>query len=202
MNLPAKQLTVGLDCDGVLSDFYGSVLDALTELGQKPVSYGQLRSYDLNLSLGDKHADLARETLRDPSFWTALNELPGIHDAYRRLSSIADVFIVTSPWLGCISWEFARRTWLKRLSVHDDQVVFARSKHIIHADVFIDDHPGHVQAWASRHPSGLAILVDQPWNKELGQYGHAAANWQFNRADSFTSAVRLVEHHLATAGEH
>ena len=201
MNLKSKRPVIGLDSDGVLSDFYGSVLDALRELGLQPVNYGQLTYYDLSLSLGEKHADIIRETLRDPSFWVGLSELPGVHAAYHRLAAIADVFIVTSPYTLCTSWEFARRSWLKRFSVADHQVIVTQTKHVVQADVFIDDHPGHVQAWSAKNPTGLALLVDQPWNQELTQYGQAASAWQFNRVDSFSTAVMMVEHQMQSQKE-
>lgn len=70
-------------------------------------------------------------------------------------------------------WTGQRAKWLERMVGIDarKQIIIGREeKPEHHADVLIDDDPGNCRGWASRHPDGVALLFDRPWNQ--GDYQH------------------------------
>jgi 5'(3')-deoxyribonucleotidase len=92
---------------------------------------------------------------------------PGAEEAVDALRERAELYIVTSPFFSA-AWMHDRLQWLDReLGIPNANVIFARHKHVVRGDVFVDDSPDHVRAWNGhwRACAGKGVLFDQHYNR-------------------------------------
>lgn len=176
-----------LDCDGVLADFVGPVLAALNaELGTS-FTPDQVTEYDIPKALG---LDDKRRRL----FYMLANKmavidqpvLPGAVAGVRRLREIADVYVVTAPWVGHTTWASERFAWLyHQLGISFRNVVITTAKYLCVGDVFVDDKTSTLVEWGERHPDGIAVQWQATHNRNDGWYGFSTNDWE--------SLAQLVE---------
>lgn len=73
----------------------------------------------------------------------------------------------TASWLSSETWDYDRRWWLeKRMYTKSKDVIFAHHKFMVRAAFLIDDRPDKLEAWIDANPGGLALLHDQPINRD------------------------------------
>lgn len=155
---------IAFDCDGVLAEFTKGLLDGLKARGFSREE-STIRHWDLSASLTQDENALVDEIVSCPGFCAGLAKAPGMSALVRALRAGGhDVFVATSPYPSR-TWIDERKTWLSDVFPASD-VMFASSKRkpLIAADILVEDHPGTASAWCERHPDGVAILIDRPWN--------------------------------------
>ncbi len=109
---------------------------------------------------------------------------PFAQNAVESLKSLADVFIVTAPLPRSKSWTYDREIWLREhFDIRLNHVIHARTKHLVHGNVFVDDKLSNVEEWGaywefhSRVPR-IPFLWDQPWNaNETLLHSKRAKSW-------------------------
>ncbi len=180
-----------LDCDGPLGDFTGAWLEALyIETGERhevsEVTQWAIHMCDFFLACADR-MKMTRAELKArvdahvavPGFCYAINVNPEAKAAVLELHSMADIWVVTSPWDSSQTWMHERHRWLQdKFAIKRDQICQVGKKHPIHGDVFVDDKPSHVVDWAKAWPMGTAVLFDMHHNqREPGDPSVLRAGW-------------------------
>ena len=152
-----------LDCDGVLADFF----DYLLKLAGSEYTCADLTDWDIFKWLGETELKTAKMLLSGPEFWATQPVLEGAQQSVEAFRSEGHhVICVTSPWLPCKYWGYARREWLKtNFDIPPEDVIVAYSKYHLRGDVFIDDKPASVRQWNHANPGKYALLYDQPYNE-------------------------------------
>lgn len=93
-----KQLLF-IDMDGVLVDFYGAVKKRYPEFD----NYGRTRQREITSALS-----------AEPGFFTNLQPIPGAVEAFKQLSEVFEVYILSTPdWHGVNSWT-EKRIWVEK----------------------------------------------------------------------------------------
>jgi len=159
-----------LDVDGVVADFTGHLLKLVgSVLTTEDVNVWQV--LDLLSSSEKKQAN---KILNEPDFWISQPVLDGAREGVAKLGEHFDIYWATSPWIGCIGWDDARRGWLKKhFDVEHDRVAILSCKHICAADLFIDDRDTNIEKWSARN-KGSAFLFDAPYNRQVA---HPRMTW-------------------------
>lgn len=147
-----------LDCDGVLADFGGGLLDIL---GGRPLVYDFISELPAALA-----ADV-RKRCNDPGFWRTLEPIEGAIEGVATLREFAEVYVVSSPWSTCVGWHYARLKWLEAaFGFGRESFVATPSKFLVFGDVLVEDRPETLVQWLEQNP-GRGILFDQAYNREF-----------------------------------
>jgi 5'(3')-deoxyribonucleotidase len=156
-----------LDCDGVLSDFSTATLQGIgsdrtaADVFQWDI-FGCIEAWH-----GREQKQQALANCEVEEFWRDMPEMPGAQAFLSELRALSsDIWIVTTSWPACRTWDIVRREWLlQHFQIPMGRVIRTDNKHPIKGDIFIDDKPEHVLAWAAEHPAGRAFLLDAPYNQ-------------------------------------
>ena len=162
-------MRVVLDVDGVLADFVHGALQVINRLHPHGPFGGYFVPSDVTQWEIEKllpehlHAELFAAFCK-PGFVADLPPYEGAISIVDHLrASGHDVVIATSPWKGSDHWIPERTAWLQRywgaIEIHH-----VHDKTGVRGDVFVDDKPAHVLAWAKANPTSKALLLDRPYN--------------------------------------
>ena len=174
-----------LDCDGVLADFIGSVLDAVAdEIGIR-YTHEDIKEFNFTKAL-NLDADVARRVKRTisegPGWWFALAPFPEAIEGVAKLREVANVYIVTSPWNSHPNWLHEREAWLKKhFGIPHSHVVACSAKYIVSGDLLVDDKTDALVKWEDEQKSW--------WQNEDGTKGETfGVQWQtpHNRLDEWS----------------
>jgi 5'(3')-deoxyribonucleotidase len=158
---------VALDCDGLLSDWLGGCLDAIFEVTGKRYQRQEVRGWSpwMQFKLSPDQTTQVFEILNTPGFCESLEVLPGAKKGYDALVKVADVIVVTSPWLSAPTWPFERLKWLStHFGIGPEKLIHTSAKEFVSADFFVDDHKPNVQRWLERN-NGIGLLWDCSHNQ-------------------------------------
>lgn len=158
---------LALDCDGILSDWLGGCLDAVFEVTGKRYQRQEVSRWDpwLQFKLQPDQTAAVFAQVDTPGFCESLDVLPGAEEGFSALSKVADVLVVTTPWVTAPTWCFERSRWLSRkFGVLPGQIIHAAAKEYITADFFLDDNKANVTSWTEKqkHPG---YLYDATYNQ-------------------------------------
>lgn len=170
-----------VDVDGVLADFVKDYLELVAVVTGRRYPAEQVTHFDIGVSLGLTTAQAAavKRALGDcRNFAADLEPYAGAIEGMAALRSVADVYIVTSPWNSNPTWTYDREGWLKRnFDIPHMDVIHGSAKHLIDGDLFIDDKTSAVVAWQLAHPLGHGVQWQTPYNR-LDEYtGPSTCNW-------------------------
>jgi 5'(3')-deoxyribonucleotidase len=182
--------TVLLDVDGPLANFTRALLDeceALTGIHREVNEVDRWSVHecpwfaDDAAAFGVSVAELkarVEEAVTLSGFCSEIPVQPGAQEAVARISEVADVFCVTSPWWSSRTWMHERTEWLhKHFGIKSKHVIHAQTKHLIRGDVFVDDKPEHVVGWRDAWPDGHAVLFEMHHNGHVGP-GLFRGDWE------------------------
>jgi hypothetical protein len=106
-----------LDCDGVLADFIGEVIETIVAHGGPRHTRADITEFNFTAAL-KLDADLARLVKRtistEPGWWYGLDPFPEAIEGVAKLREVAEVYVVTSPWNSHPNWLHEREAWLKK----------------------------------------------------------------------------------------
>ena len=154
-----------MDIDGVIVDYGHAILPLLSEVCHRPVSYQELRHWDLGKAL-----DIEKEVIED--VWEQvlgsdiLRHASPIRGAIAGLSTLSkhDIWIVTAR---PTSTQSLTVSWLGEKNIKYDRLVFDSGADKLSAgqnfDVFVEDNLE--QACAIAEAGIFSLLLDQPWNQ-------------------------------------
>ncbi len=155
-------LVVGIDVDGVLADqIYGVLPRVETRLGIR-LSYEDVTEWRLPLGNSDiaKEISIALEdqeyVLDMPLHKDARNVVDALY-VNNRVVMLTGRSPVTKAWTN---------QWLQNAAFTFDGLITAEEekKSLYRSDVLIDDYIGNIREYLEK-THGVAILVDQPWNR-------------------------------------
>jgi 5'-nucleotidase len=177
-----------LDCDGVLADFIGPVLDLVYLVTDRRHTHEQVDRFDfaacLDLSPDEKRA--VRDVISGTEgWWRSLPVLPRAQDGVRRLREVADVYVVTSPWNSCKTWLYEREAWLKEhFGIPHSHVLAGSAKHLVDGNMLVDDRTETLTRWRDCHQYNvdgsivaLPVLWETPHNRLDGWDGTSTRSW-------------------------
>lgn len=178
-----------VDCDEVLTGFVPHVLNTARMYYGVDVTTEDISSFDLFAQLGlNKKAqhNLKDEFVSKAQWWEAMPVREGAAEFVNALRDRGHgITVVSSPWVNCPGWENARRNLLKReFGISPKQFISTSDKARIRGDIFIDDKVSNVEEWAQINEGRLAILVDQPHNRE---------NTKLLRLRSFEEILQAID---------
>ena len=141
---------VAIDCNGVLADWLGYVIPVANILFNKNIKQSDLTGWDLYDIIDDPKA---KTTLYDYLNQTKMIlDMNPYEEALRGMSALkefADIYIVTSPMMNYPNWILHRNKWLKtHFGIDKNHVIHTSAKHLVQADLFIDDKPENVVNWS------------------------------------------------------
>lgn len=180
-------MNILLDCDGVLADFPGGVVKAVNQFYSTNWKTSDIKTWDIGQSLG-LPTDIIDEIASQPGFCLDLEPYPEALEAVKKLKTLGDVWIVTSPHKSK-TWCWERIKWCERhLDISYKRVINASDKRLISGDLFLDDKPANLENWCNDQ-KGVALLWDQTWNRDFPAIWHPppvikgglitrAKNWQ------------------------
>ena len=138
------------DVDGVIADFASAVLETLMAETTIYHEVSGIKEYEIQkaLKIPDDAWNQVCSVIDTTRFaYNNIYTYPGA-GAVARLMKIADVYFVTKPWRGSDTWCADRVEWLcDHFGDVADKVIFTGHKHLIRADMFIDDHPETLRKW-------------------------------------------------------
>ena len=159
----AARLNIGLDVDGVLADQITGVLPIIKERHDVTLTYADITDWRLPI----KGTDIAQEIVRaqqDREYVLGMH----VHEGARRVLNFLHethriVVITARQGEAATTWT---AEWLRRNKLPYDEVVGGtearKSEH--RTDLLVDDYTGNVLEFLTK-TDGLAVLVDQPWNR-------------------------------------
>ncbi len=166
-------LRVGVDVDGVLGDQITGVLPRVRQKHGVDLRYADIVHWNLPI----KDSDIAKEIEEahsDEAYVLGMRTHPYARQALELIGRRNIVVIITARF--ATSDEMTKR-WLTSQRLVFDEYVNARvnGKGESRLDVLIDDYQGNIATFLSAGGQ-LAILMDQPWNRdhaELAEYQNA-----------------------------
>lgn len=171
--------TVLLDCDGPLACFTEAYLGAFTRETGLQASTNDVDRWDIHecafFARGANKLGITTAKLRARvdahvkvrGFCSDIRPQPGAKDIVAAISSMAAVYVVTSPWYSSPTWMYERTQWLyDHFRIPARNVIHTSAKYMVPGDVLVDDRGSHVREWADAWPKGLGILFDMHHNQE------------------------------------
>jgi len=151
-----RKLRLLLDCDGILADFVGGILNELREnelVDLRPEDFPNWEIFRQLDEYGPGIREFAGVVARRPGFCLNLPVYAGAKEGVQKLLDAGvELFIVTSPLIGSETWAHERDLWLaKNFGIPSSRVVHTQSKHIVQGDVFVDDK-AHARHRLARPP--------------------------------------------------
>lgn len=156
---------IWVDCDGVMADFVEGYLQTLFDLYGVERRRQDVVTWDL-VSLSDAHKDeKIKHSMVTEGMIAVLPDIDGSVAGIARLRELGDVACATAP-MYLDTFIMQRSTWLRQRGFTSRTMAFITDKSWLMGDVLIDDRVDNCVEWQTRNPHGLAILFDQPWNRE------------------------------------
>jgi 5'(3')-deoxyribonucleotidase len=180
--------TVLCDCDGVLAQCTEKWLALFEEIHGYAIEYDSVTTFKFEASVCTKaQAD---------AVWAAVARTPGwvrdmewIEEAKNGLAFLRDsverVVCVTTPQAEG-TWARERILWLRAAGFDAEDILLVKDKSHVDGHVLIDDGLHNLRPWKRAHPSGCAIVIDQPWNRD------AAPREPIHRAYDMVEAAVLA----------
>ena len=187
-DLPLKDLILGVDLDGVCSDFYGRMREIAAEWFERPVeeltpdvTYGLA---EWGIESGEQYASLHRFAVTARSLFSSSKMIPGARRYLRQLSNEgARIRIITHRlFIEYFHQDAVSQTieWLDHHGIPYWDLCFMKAKEQVGADIYIEDSPGNLESLRSR---GLfAICFANSTNTDVTE----------PRANSWAEAYDLI----------
>lgn len=178
MNKP--YLRIGLDLDGVIRDFIGSLIDTYKRTyPDKSYAYPTTWKLDEHFEIGKAIYDFI--TIHQYEIFAKADLLKGAKEFLAKLDHpYYEIVIITSPW--CRGTRYANIDWLYNKLIPIRELHQTADKSCIDCDVYLDDYPrnilGYERQWESdlRDFNKLIVVYDQPWNRESFRYAVRSFN--------------------------
>jgi 5'(3')-deoxyribonucleotidase len=154
---------IGVDLDRVLADQVGHILPRINAEQGTSLTREDVDEWRLPLPRSDIACEI-NKALTDAEYVLTMPPLPGAKRLLNRLFPRHEIIILTARPREALEWT---RIWLDRNGLSCDKLVAAtEAKKSLHGcDVLVDDYIGNVVEYLS-NSEGVAVLVDQPWNRK------------------------------------
>lgn len=182
-----------LDVDGVVGDFLGGVQKVFRERFGIDVPHSGFTSWNVADVLPEQWMkDELDRFLAMPGFAEKMELHDGSQEGVRKLQEIGEVLFVTSPFSTSDTWMKERERWCCRhFGVSHDDVLHVTKKYAVYGDMLVDDKPSNLEKWVKRHPHGMPILWDAPYNRDVSHL-RRESSWDavVDEAERIASALK------------
>lgn len=174
----------------MLSDWHALAFPILNKLLNKNISTKDVKNWDIYHLIDD---ETIKETFKDLLNNSGMIEhLPvysGAQEAIEKIKSLAEVYIVTSPMDKYHNWIIHRNSWLKKnFDIYPKNIVHTAAKHLIPANIFIDDKPENIQKWIKRN-IGIPIL----WKHECVTENPFSRSTRIKWTNDWNDVIEIIE---------
>lgn len=100
----------------------------------------------------------------------SLPRYPGAQQVVKTLRARGhEVRCITAPWASPY-WHQERYEWLLSFGFSEREQIYCSGpeKHYVAGDVLVEDREDTVKAWQKANPNGMGIILDRPWNRNIG----------------------------------
>ncbi len=162
--MPLYRKRVLVDLDSTVADILTPWVAINNEEYGDDLTVDKITTWDMH-----EHAKKARhktyEVLTRPGFFRNLPIYDGAAAALEKINADHDLYIVTAAEYGPSASE--KLEWVKEHLpfVGKKHVVITHAKHLIKADVFVDDAPHNALAYRDAHPSAEIYGLWFPYNQ-------------------------------------
>jgi len=170
---PPIRLNIGVDVDGVLADQISDVLPIVKQQFGVSLTYDQITDWRLPI----KDTDIAKEIIAaqgDKNYVMKMRPHQGVKRVLRFLKQHHQITVITARG-GDAGFTWTAE-WLRKHKIPFDEVIASnearKSEH--RTDVLIDDYIGNILEFLM-NSRGVAVLVDQPWNRNRNELQKFAA---------------------------
>lgn len=158
--------TTLIDCDGVLSDFRDMAIRVIKEHFGVTIPETDNKNWDVfnYQQLTNIKSDIWNYIIKTPGLIKNIKKFDYADELISELRKYSDVICVTTIISGG-TWADERIQWLiDELQFNPKNIITADKKYLIEGNVFIDDKPSNVIAWADRwyKEGGIPILWQPP----------------------------------------
>lgn len=163
-----------IDCDGILANFALGVCKALKAAGHGHRYPDEFTDPQMKRVMTPSEQRTFENLAGKQGFVRNLPRYDGAQQVLKDLRAKGHaVRCITAPWKGPY-WHQERYEWLSSFGFSEDEMIFCpgREKRHHSGDVLIEDRSDTCRDWTKDHPSGLAFLVDRPWNRDGSEYDH------------------------------
>jgi 5'(3')-deoxyribonucleotidase len=160
-------LVVGIDVDGVLANQINGIVPRVKARLGISLRYEDVTEWRLPLGSSDIAKEIAI-ALEDQEYVIGMPVHDGARDLVDELYKEDRVLMITARPADTRVWT---SQWLQNHGFMLDELVSVKEekKSLYRSDVLIDDYIGNIHEYLE-NTSGIAILVDQPWNRR--ERGH------------------------------
>lgn len=166
-------MLIACDVDGVVADTAATVLRRINAMHNLNIHPRELVEWDMRLTIARFARDVDVDAVFSaPDLYDDVQPVKGAVEAINELRERGHTFCyVTSCFTGTVE---QKARWLRRGGfLHTAQrhrhlpneLIVASAKHLIAADLLIDDKPGNVIRWAS-HRQRPVIMPLHPFNRQ------------------------------------
>lgn len=194
----ARKLTIDVDLDDTVADFFGPLLSMYNLLGSFKAQREDFVSWDLA-----KHAEapeLLYTIFKAPGFFMALKPYPGAIEALRTLSDAGhDINIVTSAVTPGAYSEKAYwcQQYLPFIPLGNVNILHHKGRLGRSGDVLIDDAGHNVENYGAANPKALLIGIEHAHNAPLRhRFTHLVPCYRDPRK-AWGQIVEIVQAHAA-----
>ena len=163
---------IAIDVDGVLANQIAHLLPIIDQKYGKQLKYEDIVEWDLKIGNTDI-ASVIRAEQQQKRYVQKMPPILNASESINRLIRKFKIAIVTARSPDSDEWT---KNWLVANGIPYDSYINTKEGHKHNIDVdhelLVDDYLGNIQKYLEKS-DGLAILFDQPWNRErssLRQY--------------------------------
>ncbi|HEY6184131.1 MAG TPA: SemiSWEET family transporter [Terriglobales bacterium] len=179
-----ERLRIAVDMDEVIADSFSKHLRHYNEQTGEKLTHEMVTRKGLKPLIPDHHRETYNRVPFADNFFGDLEVIDGSRAALEKLSEKHDVFITSAAMDVPTSFD-AKYKWLEQHFpfIPPARIVFCGDKHIINADVLIDDRSRHFKKFR-----GIGILFTAP---------HNASEAAPLRANNWDEVLQIIANHGA-----
>lgn len=177
-----KRPRILIDVDGPMADFVAPALEAIFLVtGRRFKASDHVNGWDLfaGLGLSDDETKEVFRILQVPGLCLGIPMVEGAREGIEELRKFAQVWAVTSPFVGK-HWMHERDAWLEsNLGFHKNDVLHVRAaaKHGVFGNMLIEDKIDTLNSWHAAWPEEAPLLFELSYNKDAGWGGARVDDW-------------------------
>lgn len=183
------RMKIGIDIDGVISDFVSSFRKTIKDKYGVEFGYEDIQQHDLYKILGLDEDETKKRIFE--TFDHDLGFQPGAIKGIKEIFRTHEIIIITAR---PIEKKQITLDWLKLHDIPYHKILFLDEgeKNTVRElgfDVVIDDNLTEIIKWIGKVP--LVLVYNQPWNKSLNIKNH------FERVYSWENILERLEKHTS-----